>query len=84
MGFLAFVLYDYKDEKGIENLKNNQQIFVSPYDIHDTLVDMIYDGENKKIMSRNGESLFRYINSMERSCLKYSELPIELCRCINY
>ena len=84
LGFLAFVLYDYKDEKGIENLENNQQILVSPYDIHDTLVDMIYNGKNREVMSRNGESLFRYINSLERSCLKYSELPKELCRCIKY
>ena len=33
LGFLAMVLYDYKDEKGIDNLRNNQQIFITPYDI---------------------------------------------------
>ena len=84
LGFLAIVLYDYKDKKGIENLINNQQIFTTPYDIHDTLVDIIYNGENKEIMSRNGDSLFRKINSKERNCLKYSELSLELCRCIKY
>ena len=84
LGFLAIVLYDYKDEKGIENLKNNQQNFISPYDIHDTLVDIIYNGENKEKMSRNGDSLFRKIFSMERNCLKYSELSQDLCRCIKY
>ena len=84
LGFLAMVLYDYKDEKGIDNLRNNQQIFITPYDIHDTLVDIIYNEERKEIMSRNGDSLFRNINSMERNCLKYSELSQDLCRCINY
>ena len=84
LGFLAFVLYDNKDENIIINLNKNQQIFISPYDIHDTMVDIIYNGENKDVMSRNGDSLFRKINSMERNCLKYSELSKELCRCINY
>ena len=82
LGFLAFVLFDFKDEKGIQYLEKNQQILVSPYDIHDTLIDIIYNGKNKELMSRNGESLFREINPMERSCLKYSEISEDLCRCI--
>lgn len=84
LGFLAIILYDYKDENEIKNLEKNQQILVSPYDIHDTLVDIIYNGKNKDIMSRNGQSLFSEINSMERTCEKYSELSPELCRCIKY
>ncbi len=84
LGFLALVLYDYKDENGLRNLGNNQQTFVSPYDIHDTLIDIIYNGGKKEIMSRNGESLFRKINPMERSCLNYSELTEDLCRCIKH
>ena len=54
------------------------------YHIHDTLVDIIYNGENREVMSRNGKSLFRNINPLERSCSKYSELAEELCRCIKY
>ena len=84
LGFLAVILYDFKDENKINNLNKNQQIFVSPYDIHDTLVDIIYDSETKEIMSRYGDSLFRKMNSKERNCLKYSELSKEDCRCINY
>ena len=83
LGFLALVLYDITDENKIKNLEKNQQTFVSPYDIHDTLIDIIYNGSKREIMSRNGESLFRYINPMERSCLKYSELSKDLCRCIS-
>ena len=84
LGFLAFILSDFKDENIIYNLKNNEQILTTPYDIHDTLVDIIFNGENKEVMSRNGKSLFRNINPLERSCSKYSELTEELCRCIKY
>ena len=84
IGFLAFVFSDFEDKNAINNLKKNEQIFITPYDIHDTLVDIIYNGENREVMSRNGESLFRNINSMERSCSKYSELTEDLCRCIKY
>ena len=83
LGFLVLVLYDIKDENKIKNLEKNQQTFVSPYDIHDTLIDIIYNGLKREIMSRNGESLFRYINPMERSCLNYSELSKDLCRCVS-
>ena len=84
LGFLAFILSDFKDENSIYNLKNNEQILTTPYDIHDTLVDIIYNGENREVMSRNGKSLFRNINPLERSCSKYSVLTEELCRCIKY
>ena len=86
IGFLAFVLYDYKDKNGINNLEKNQQTLISPYDIHDTLIDIIYNGDKTKsnLMSRNGQSLFKDINSMERSCNTYSELVDELCRCKKY
>jgi hypothetical protein len=86
IGFLAFVLYDYKDKIGINNLEKNQQTLISPYDIHDTLIDIIYNGDKTKsnLMSRNGQSLFKDINSMERSCSTYSELEDELCRCKKY
>jgi hypothetical protein len=86
IGFLAFVLYDYKDKNGINNLEKNQQTLISPYDIHDTLIDIIYNGDKTKsnLMSRNGQSLFKDINSMERSCSTYSELADELCRCKKY
>jgi len=86
IGFLAFVLYDYKDKNGINNLEKNQQTLISPYDIHDTLIDIIYNGDKTKsnLMSRNGQSLFKDINSMERSCGTYSELADELCRCKKY
>ena len=58
---------------------------VTPYDIHDTMVDMIYGYENLKIKSRYGKSLFRNINGMERNCDNYEELiKSDLCRCIKF
>ena len=88
LGFLSFVLIDYNTEDMsdtlLNNLENNQQVFVTPYDIHDSLIDIIYNNENEKIKSRFGNSLFRYIEPKERNCLKYKELSPQLCRCINY
>ena len=86
LGFLVFVFFDFNLDNNIKNnLEKNQQIFVTPYDIHDTLIDIIYDNENLEIKSRFGKSLFRDINGMERNCHKYEELnDTNICRCINY
>ena len=86
LGFLAFVFFDFNLDENIKNnLEINQQIMVTPYDIHDTMVDMIYGYENLKIKSRYGKSLFRNINGMERNCDNYEELiKSDLCRCIKF
>ena len=86
LGFLAFVFLDFTLDENIKNnLEKNQQILVTPYDIHDTLIDIIYAGENWELNSRFGKSLFRDINGMERNCNKYEELMgKDNCRCINY
>ena len=86
LGFLSFVFFDFKFDNNIKiNLEKNQQILVTPYDIHDTLIDIIYAGENMKVKSRFGKSLFRDINAKERNCEKYEELSnSDLCRCKKY
>ena len=62
------------------NLENNQQVFLTPYDIHDTMIDIIYgknmlSEEAKKAYSVNnkGNSVFNEINEEERICEKYKE-----------
>ena len=84
LGFLAFIFIDINFDENIKiNLEKNQQIFITPYDIHDTLIDIIYGEEKFNVKSRFGKSLFRDIDGMERNCQKYEELTEnDLCRCI--
>ena len=86
LGFLSFVLFDFNLDNDIKNnLEINQQTLVTPYDIHDTLIDIAFGEENSEFKSRFGKSLFRYINAKERNCEKYEELTkTSLCRCLKY
>ena len=65
-------------------IKKNQQNFITPFDIYFTLSHILYGNEYEKIYSLNkkkyGENLFRYINSYERNCKKYKYLTSE-CQC---
>ena len=62
------------------NLQNNQQIFLTPYDIHDTMIHIIYgknmnseDIKNAYSADNKGNSVFNNINEEERTCEKYNE-----------
>ena len=70
------------DEKNIEI---NQQRLVTPYDIHDTLLDMFGYKLNDKVYSRKGKSIFSEINGLERNCdfYKLDLLPL-WCRCEDF
>ena len=70
------------DEK---NLEKNQQRLVSPYDIHDTLLDMFGYHFEDKAYSRKGKSVFEEINGLERDCDYYSQDILPLwCRCVDF
>ena len=62
-----------------ENLLNNQQVMLTPYDIHDTMIHILYGNKNKeklkgKYSSDNkGNSVFNYIEPKERNCNKYDD-----------
>lgn len=67
-------------------MKNNQQIFITPFDIHDTLIHLAF-GNNKEKYKNNktsyGGSLFKKINYK----IKYCQFPfynnnLGLCNCI--
>ena len=74
-----------------ENLYKNQQSFVTCYDIHDTLIQTIFNqnDKNKAPFSANGTSLFNKIDDMHRTCDDYPEINAEkspgtlTCNCIN-
>ena len=72
-----------------ENLYNNQQVFLTPYDIHDTMLHII-EGKGdlnklKEIFSANnkGNSVFLEINENERNCDKYDDwIEKSFCICL--
>ena len=51
-------------------IHENQQVFVTPYDIHDTMIHIAYgnDTVGPNCYSKRGSSLLSYINPMERYC----------------
>ena len=68
-------------EKNI--LKENQQKFITAYDIHDTMINILNAKEGN--YSRKGQTIYKPINAKERDCKLYDkEIPPEWRRCINY
>ena len=70
------------------NLLNNQQVFLTPYDVHDTLLHLIYGksmiaGNIYASVDNKGNSVFNIINEEERNCKKYNEwVEPDFCCCI--
>ena len=58
------------------NLYKNQQSFVTCYDIHDTIIHIIFNEMDKKKApySINGTSLFNRIDDKHRTCDDYPEI----------
>ena len=86
LGLLLLILPN-NNYYNLSNIIFNQQQMITPYDIHDTLLDMIninkYD--YKKLESTRGQSLFFKINGKERNCQKYhGEITEDFCFCRNY
>ena len=84
LAFWFMILHGYKDKEGIDNLNENMQTFLTPYDIYDTLSDIIFDEVNMKVHTRDelGYSVFRKIDAKKRNCMKYTEWPLdEMCHC---
>ena len=84
LAFWFMILHNYKDEEGIKNLNENSQTFLTPYDIFDTLSDIVFDEVNMDVHTRDdlGYSVFRKIDAKNRTCMKYTEWPLdEMCHC---
>ena len=65
----------------------NQQRFVTPYDIHDTMVYFVSNDDDWK--SKKGQSLTNEIDGLKRNCDNYiddfdNETINEYCRCIPF
>ena len=72
-------------EEQYSEIYKNQQTLITPFDIYYTIRDIIHGKRYKDNLlteqNNEGESLFKYINTMERNCSKY--INIKCCKCIN-
>ena len=65
----------------------NSQRLVTPYDIHDTIIDMGNIDDSYLSPKNKGQSLFIEIDGLKRTCNLYSDDFRDMekfCRCINY
>ena len=84
LAFWFVILHNFKNEEEIKNLEENQQTLLTPYDIFDTMSDIIFNEENMDVHTRLdlGKSVFRKIDAKNRNCMKYTEWPLdEMCHC---
>ena len=77
-----------------QNLLKNQHIMVTPYDIHDTMIHIIYGDGNSLLMSKDrdkkgfsvknkGNSMFKNFDNNDRQCQKYKDdwKDKNFCKC---
>ena len=84
---LLFLIIPNIDIYNSSNILFNQQQFVTVYDIHDTLLDMIDVNkfEYKNLEVYKGQSLFIKINGTQRNCQNYpEEITDNFCFCQNF
>ena len=88
MGTFFLILSNNKKKSNYEqNLLKNQQIFLTPYDIHDTMIHIIYGDSNindKYAVNNKGKSVLLSINPSERNCKKYDDwIEKDFCCCLD-
>ena len=80
-----FMILPKKFNLNEKNLEINQQRLVTPYDIHDTILDIFGYKLKDKVLSRKGKTVFEEINGLERDCEYYSQDILPLwCRCVDF
>ena len=73
---------DYESQ--YKYLNENQQSFITGFDIYNTIINLIFGDkygteETKNITSKQGQSLFSKINSLNRSPKDYSSMDLYAC-----
>ena len=73
---------DYESQ--YKYLNENQQTFITGFDIYNTMINLIYGDkygteETKNITSKQGQSLFSKINTLNRSPKDYSSMDLYAC-----
>ena len=68
-----------------KNLEYNEQKMITSYDIYGTLINILYVNDNFNFSKNyNGQSLFKKIDGLKRSCENYSEIKEknrDICYC---
>ena len=74
----------YKDYY-YNNIYKNQQTLISPFDIHDTLIHIIFGNNtfyNREVYSNNGDSLLSEFDGKSRNCSKWKRHMVDTeCLC---
>lgn len=85
MGVFFLILSGNDTLNIYDNLYYNQQKFLTTYDLHDTLLDMININKYKypQMNNEKGQSIFNKINGKERTCDKYGQ-DLNTCYCKKY
>lgn len=67
-----------------ENLMENQQSIVTPYDIYNTLIHIMYGDLQNNLYTKRGTSFFMKIDNSVRNCQFFDEDDEEsgLCKCV--
>ena len=83
LAMLFFILPEDNNYYNKTAININQQRFVTPFDIHDTLLDMININKKKyPEMIDKGQSLFKEIDGLKRNCENYdNNIPEDVCFC---
>ena len=86
---LIFVIPNHEDlykDKLYEKISSNQQIFVTPFDIYNTLIHIAFENkkeEIKKYFSIYGSSLITKLNYKVRFCKSpFFKFRIAKCNCL--
>ena len=83
LAMLFIILPENNDNYNKTAISINQQRLITPFDIHDTLLDMInIDKKKYHQMIDRGQSLFKEINGLNRTCENYDkQIPKDVCFC---
>ncbi len=74
---LIILIHDYKDNDN--NLIDNQDILISAYDIHNTLMYCAFGIFNQ---FDRGSNIFGYINANQRNCSSIGIDKATVCKCV--
>ena len=84
---VLFLILPNNDLYNKTAIEINSQRLVTPYDIHDTVIDMGNIDQSFLSPKNKGQSLFKEIDGLKRTCNLYSDDFRDMekfCRCINY